>query len=90
MARTNILLAHISERAVAFASVAASVVLGFTITAACSGALVHAAVFLIFSTYLISLAEIAANPLLGPGQSKTHAAAIGVVIGFPFGALFIK
>lgn len=90
MARTKILLTHIAERAVAFASVAASIVLGFCIITAFSGALFHTYISLIFCAYLVSLAEIAANPFLGPGQSKTYSAAIGVVSGLPLAFLFMR
>lgn len=85
MPRTKGLIAHISSRAVAFASVAASVVAGFAITAAISSAYFHASMFLLFCAYLVSLAEIAANPLFGVGQSKAYALAMGVVIGLPLG-----
>lgn len=78
------LIDHVSDRTVVFASVGASVVFGFAMVPAIWGAYWYAGMFVLCSFYLVCLAEVAANPLLGKGGSRTHAIAMGVVIGTPF------
>ena len=87
MPYTKALITHLSARAVAFASVAASIVAGFCISAVISGAYFYAAMFLLCCVYFVSLAEMAANPLFG--QSRTYPFAVAVVIGLPFAFSFI-
>ncbi|WP_439628265.1 hypothetical protein [Shinella sp.] len=84
MRRMEALIAHVSFRAVSFASVSASVVFGFAMAPALWGAYWHACMFLFCGIYLLSLAEIAANPLLGKGRSRTCLPAMLVIITIPF------
>jgi len=84
MKRARMLVAHVISRTVGFASVGASIVFGFAISAAIAGAYLHAGMFLLFCIYLVSLAEVAANPLIGNGCSKTYRVAWAVIIALPF------
>ncbi|MGM3277138.1 hypothetical protein [Ralstonia sp. 24A2] len=86
LTRVRALIGHIAGRTVAFASVAAFVVAGFAIVTGLSGAYFHAGVFLVFCVYLVSFAEIAANPWLRSGQSRLYRVALVIVICVPVGA----
>lgn len=57
------LVEHVEARTVGFASVGTSVVFGFGIVVAYSGAYMYASISLLFCLYLMSVAEVAANPL---------------------------
>jgi len=81
---------HLAARAVAFASVAASVIAGFAIAAALCGAFGHAFRFVFFATYFVALAEIAANPFFRPGHSRTYAVAMGIIIGMPLSVTMMR
>ena len=74
----------VANRAVGFASVAASALFGFALVPAITGAFWHAGMFMLCSLYFARLAEVAANPLPGKGESKIHPIAMGVIIGMPF------
>ncbi|CAM8819561.1 hypothetical protein NCW_03550 [Burkholderia pseudomallei] len=88
--RASALVAHISARAVAFASVAAAVIAGFALAAGFFGAFRHAATFLFFCSYFVSIAEIAANPVLSNGQSRIYPIALGIIIGMPFAVRIVS
>ena len=77
------LVDHVMARTVGFASVGASVVFGFGIAVTISGAYMHASISLLFCIYLVSVAEVAANPLLGKGHSKTYLGAMAVIVALP-------
>lgn len=83
MSYARLLKAHVGNRTIALASVAASVVLGFAIVLALSGAYAQVWLFFLFFLWLVSLAEIAANPLNRSGQSKTYLAAMTFVGSLP-------
>ncbi|MFC6444528.1 hypothetical protein [Shinella zoogloeoides] len=84
MAYLDAMITNVANRAVGFASVAACVIFGFAIVPGISGAFWHAGMFMLCSFYFVCLAEVAANPLLGKGDSKAHPIALGVIIGMPF------
>lgn len=82
-------VAHVSARAVAFASVAAAVIAGFALAAALCGAFGHAFEFMFFATYFVALAEVAANPFFRPGHSRTYVVSIGIIIGMPWSVMLM-
>ena len=84
MAYLRDMVTNVANRAVGFASVAASVLFGFGLVPAITGAFWHAGMFMLCSLYFACLAEVAANPLPGKGDSKIHPVAMGVLIGMPF------
>lgn len=84
MKRMEALIAHVAARTVGFASASASVVFGFAMALMLWGAYWHACMFLFCAIYLMSIAEIAANPLFGKGCSRTYFAAMAVIITIPF------
>ena len=84
MAYLRDMVHNVATRAVGFASVAAAVLFGFAIMPAITGAFWHAGMFMLCGLYFVCLAEVAANPLPGKGDSRSHPFAIGVVIGMPF------
>lgn len=82
MPRMKALINHVSQRAVVFASVSASTMAGFTLTAAFFQAGCRPIMmFSWFCIYLVSLGEIAANPLIKGEHSKTFWLAMAIVIG---------
>ncbi|MFM0016706.1 MULTISPECIES: hypothetical protein [Paraburkholderia] len=89
LSRLTALVDHIVARAVALASVAAAVVMGFGLAAAFFHAFGHALMFEYFALYFVALAEIAANPLFSPGHSRTYLPALSVIIGLPLGLRFL-
>ncbi|KAG0186336.1 hypothetical protein DFQ28_008023 [Apophysomyces sp. BC1034] len=82
-------VAHVSARAVAFASVAAAVIVGFALAAGFFGNFRYTVAFLFFSSYFVSIAEIAANPVFSKGQSRTYWVALSIIIGMPFSVRII-
>jgi len=82
----EVLVAHISKRAIGIASISASVIVGFGLAAAFHGAYYFAFAFLLLSLYFVALAEIAANPLFGSGRSRTCLTAFAIIIAMPFSA----
>lgn len=88
--RLKALVAHVSARAVAFASVAVAVIAGFALAAALCGAFGHAFGFVFFATYFVALAEIAANPFFRPGHSRAYAVAMGIIIGMPLSVTLMR
>lgn len=84
MRRTKALIEHVAGRAVAFGSVAASVVIGFAASAAIFGAYTHAIKFAQAALYLVAIAEVVANPLRKAELSKGYFLALGIVIVTPF------
>lgn len=85
--RLTALVAHVSVRAVAFASVAAAVVAGFALAAALFGAFSYALRFMFFAIYFVALAETAVNPFFLPGYSRTRMVCIGIIASMPLGVL---
>lgn len=81
----NHVIEPVSRRTAECAFAAASTVAGFTIVVAISGAYLHAIYFWLFSIYLLSLGEVAVNPLLQGKQSEAFWPATGVIIGLPLG-----
>lgn len=81
--RLSALVEHVAGRAVAFASVAAAVIAGCAFAALLLGAFGVAIRVLFFAIYFVALAEIAANPFLRSGQSRTVWLAMGVVVSMP-------
>lgn len=84
MPRTTALIDHVAGRAVAFGSVAASVIIGFATSAAIFGAYAHAIKFAQAALYFVAIAEIAANPLRPAELSKGYFLALSMVIVTPF------
>ena len=84
MRRTTALIDHVAGRAVAFGSVAASVVIGFAISAAIFGAYAHAIKFAQAALYFVAIAEVVANPLQKSELSKVYFLALGMVIVTPY------
>lgn len=84
MRRTKALIEHVAGRAVAFGSVAASVIIGFAVSAAIFGAYAHAIKFAQAALYFVAIAEVAANPLRQAELSKGYFLALGMVIVTPF------
>ncbi|MBN3791529.1 hypothetical protein [Burkholderia sp. Ac-20353] len=78
-------VAHLAARAVAFASVATAVLVGFAGGAAAVGKWGSASQFLYISLYFAALAEIAANRSV-LGDSRMYLPAIGVVVGITLSA----
>src|SRR5690606_11591477 len=78
--RLSAFVEHVAGRAVAFASVAAAVIAGCAFAALLLGAFGVAIRVLFFAIYFVALAEIAANPFLRSGQSRTVWLAMGVVV----------
>ncbi len=78
------MVTNVANRTVGFASVGASIVFGFAILPAIMGAYWHAGMFLLCSFYIVCLAEVAANPLLGKGGSRAHDPAFAVLVVIPF------
>lgn len=77
------LVEHVAARSVAFASVAASVLLGFAISAGMTNAFGHAIKFLQAALYFVSIAEVVATPLGRTGHSKLYWIALGMVVVTP-------
>ncbi|WP_159086588.1 MULTISPECIES: hypothetical protein [Burkholderia] len=88
--RFTAFVAHVSARAVAFASVAAAVIAGFALAAALCGAFGHALWFMFFATYFVALAEIAANPFFPPGHSRAYAVSMGIIISMPLSITLMR
>lgn len=86
--RLRALLAHISLRAVAFASVSAAAIAGFGLAAATFGDYKYALSFWVFSLYFLSLAEIAANPFWGPNHSKAYGLALFLLVSITVATMF--
>ncbi len=84
MQRTKVLIEHVAGRAVAFGSVAASVIIGFAISAAIFGAYAHAIKFAQAALYFVGLSEVVANPLRQAELSKGYFLALGMIIVTPF------
>ena len=84
MQRTKALIEHVAGRAVAFGSVAASVVIGFAMSAVIFGAYAHAIKFAQAALYFVAISEIVANPLRPAELSKGYFLALGMVIVTPF------
>jgi len=78
------LVTHISERAVAFALVAAFVIIGFGLAALLFKSYGNAVKFLFAGLYFIALAELAANPRIQNDKSTCYWPAFGFVIATPF------
>ncbi|MFK1437454.1 hypothetical protein ACIU0H_27890 [Pseudomonas aeruginosa] len=83
-------VAHVSARAVAFASVAGAVIAGFALAAALCGAFSHAFGLMFFATYFVALAEIAANPFFRPGHSRAYAVSMGIIISMPLSVTLMR
>lgn len=88
--RLKAFIAHVSARAVAFASVAAAVIVGFALAATLCGAFGHAFWFMFFATYFVALAESAANPFFRPGHSRTYAASMAIIISMPLSVMLMR
>lgn len=84
MLRAKALIEHVAGRAVAFGSVAASVIIGFAISAAIFEAYAYAIKFVQAALYFLAIAEVAANPLWPTEWSKGYFLALGMVIVTPF------
>ncbi|WP_175873664.1 hypothetical protein [Burkholderia sp. BCC0397] len=84
------LIAHVSTRAVALASVAATTVIGFGAAAAVCRNIGPALWTWYFSLYLVAMAEIAANPFFGPNHSRLYRCAMVIVIVSPVAASFMR
>lgn len=87
--RLTAIMKHIAGRAVAFASVSASVTLGFAAIAIFAGAARHTTTFLLFIAYLVALAEITANLWQEHGPSKSFSYFVGIIIATPICAHFL-
>jgi hypothetical protein len=80
--RASTLLAHMGV-------IPASIIAGLSIVVAITGYYPQVVLFLLFSLYLFSLAEIAANPVFGGLHSKAFAMALGIIIGLPISLEFL-
>lgn len=88
--RLRALMAHVSARATSFASVSAAAIVGFGGAAAVFQDYGYAFKFWLLSLPFVALAEIAANPSWAPGHSKLYLVAVGIIVGTPFGAAFMR
>jgi hypothetical protein len=80
------LIAHVSGRTEAFASVAFAVICGFAFSALLFLEWIYTLKFLWFSIYFLAFAEIAANPVR-MGRSKMFFPALGIIIGLPIATM---
>ncbi|WP_431819493.1 hypothetical protein [Burkholderia sp. F1] len=88
--RLRALMAHVSMRAVSFASVSAAVIIGFGVAVAACQDYGYAFKFWVLSLPFAALAEIAANPSWAPGYSKLYLLAVGIIIVTPFAAALMR
>jgi hypothetical protein len=76
-------ISHVSARGAAFASVAASTLVGFGLSALLSGQILSAAILIGVAIYFLAITEVVLNPFSPAGWSHAYPLALGIVIGTP-------